>query len=351
MHFNVNSAGHLLTVNTLGLGKTEKMGNDARKRRKGLQAVKLILALVILLFIASFLILRMMLGRTSYVGDDQMLMTEVLETESEAPPTAEEMYHPEEVVPVSQERTEGTWTLLVIGEGRGVSDETDLFGTDLTEAAVETEQDAAAEPAGETKFGDAQAIILMTINHNTKEVYFTTFNPDLYVKIRNFGGHRLGSAYAAGGGPLLEETIEENYGVVIDQFASIRMHDVARIMDMEEFETMDISTEGVDVIENLVFQMSSIGPAKLAGYISELLPYVSHNIESSKVMGILLQVPRVVNYVSIKSVLPYNGMYQQLEGYLVPDIGPTAEHLQNVIYGPAEAETEISTDSVHNANN
>lgn len=312
------------------------MKTDANQRRKRIRIAGVIAGLFVLAFAALFLLLRYQLGKTNYVGEKDVLMTEILETESEAPPTAEEMYHPEEVVPADEERTKGTWTLLVIGEGGTGEDlpaETEGPEEDVTEESTDIEN-------GRKSYREAQAIILMTINHNTKEVYFTTFHPDLYVSVRNFGGHRLGTVYAAGGGTLLEEAIEENYGIVIDQFASIRMHDVARIMEMEEFETLDISTEGVDVIENLVFQMSSIGPTKLAGYISELLPYVSHNIESSKMMGILLQVPKVVSYVSIKSVLPYNGMYWQLEGYLVPDIGPTSRHLKDVIYGIAAEETE-----------
>ena len=67
------------------------MKTDANQRRKRIRIAGVIAGLFVLAFAALFLLLRYQLGKTNYVGEKDVLMTEILETESEAPPTAEEM--------------------------------------------------------------------------------------------------------------------------------------------------------------------------------------------------------------------------------------------------------------------
>ena len=91
--------------------------------------------------------------------------------------------------------------------------------------------------------------------------------------------------------------------------------------------------------------MQDVAPPMLLGYISKLLPYVTHNIPDAKVMNLIMQVPKVVQYYSVKDILPYEGLYQELDGYLVPDIERTSKRLQETIYAKpaAVAETETET--------
>ena len=50
--------------------------------------------------------------------------------------------------------------------------------------------------------------------------------------IPNVGIRKLNSAYAVGGGPLLVSTIESNYRVDIDNYASVDFSSMASIIDM-----------------------------------------------------------------------------------------------------------------------
>ncbi len=310
-----------------------------------------ILLVLVLLTGAAAVFAMLQLRKTNYIKDEEVeLFTEVLETETEAPLTAEMLYHPENVSHISDEQAKGTWCLLVIGEGsednnwresaKALRDEIGLAAAGEETAQTESEADDI------TGYGEAQGIILMVINHNRKTVYFYSFHKDLYARIGDYGGYRLGDAYMAGGGPLLRQTIEDNYGVRIDQYASIRLADVAHILKMEEFEDLDISNCGIDVIENLVFSMKDIAPSQMAGYVSKLLPFVSHNLTDMQIMKMVLQIPNIVAYGSVKGKIPYDGLYEKVGDLLVPDIEMTSAHLQKSIYGTEEGQTDSLKNSM-----
>ncbi len=332
----------------------------SRKKTIGIGILVIVLGIVAGVFLLFMLFVR----KTNYVRDDEaQLFTEVLETETEPPVTAEMLYHPEEVTAVGPGQTEGTWSLLVVGEGEKDSSdwrkEVERLQEEVhsrEERVQDTEKgtDAPEEASEQTSpvgYGNPKGIILMTVNHPQKRVYFYTFHTDLYALIGEYGGYRLGDAYLAGGGSLLSKTLEQNYGIKIDHYATIRLEDVARALHMEAFSDLDISGSGVDVIEDLVFGMKDIAPSKMAGYVSELLPYVSHNLSDLEIMKMILQIPNIVMYDSVKGRIPYDSLYQKVDDLLVPDIAPTAAHLQASIYGlntETEGQLSAETDSPGN---
>ena len=341
----------------------------------------LIILIPLAILIAAFFLLRNSIRKTNYVADEDVeILTEVLETEKQL--HAADIYHLEEVTGASDAQITDTWTLLVIGSKS--DDAVSETGTDTETAASEgaagkgtsgqdavSEKSAGEEPVSQEPVSEepvsqeavneepvseepvseepvsqeASCIILMTINHPMRKVFFYTFHTELYADVEGFGGHRLASAYAAGGGPLLVSTIEKNYGVHIDQYAAIRMDKVAEILQMDEFSDLNLNEQGVDVIENLVYSMKDIAPTQMVSYVTKLLPYVTHNLTDTDLMKMIFQIPSVVQYNSIKGVLPYDGMYQDLDGYLVPDIGPTSERLKSSIYAKPENETGAESES------
>ncbi len=62
----------------------------------------------------------------------------------------------------------------------------------------------------------SDTIILMTINRKKNKVILTSFMRDMYVQIPGYGGNRINAAFAFGGVDLLDQTIEENFGITID---------------------------------------------------------------------------------------------------------------------------------------
>ena len=278
----------------------------------------ILLILVIVLAVAGagvLLVIRMLAGKTHYKDDaDVMLQTE---TETERQLHAEDVYDLSGVKMAGEKQTRGTYCLLVIGG-------------DTPEA----------EEEGNRK--DAEAVILMIINHNKKMAWFGSLRTDLYVHIPDPSlpaAGSLGHAYALGGGPLLSAVIEENYGIPVDNYASVSLADVAEVIGMPEFESLDISEDGLAVVKELVYSMNAVKPTQIAGYISGILPYVTHNITSQDMMRIILQIPAIVSYYPEEEMIPYEGAYLQLDGYIVPDISYTSRRMQEMAYG-AETETE-----------
>lgn len=86
-------------------------------------------------------------------------------------------------------------------------------------------------------------MILASINSQTKTIYMTSFMRDLYANIPNVGIRKLNSAYAVGGGPLLVSTIESNYRVDIDNYASVDFSSMANILDLVGGVDLEVSTQ------------------------------------------------------------------------------------------------------------
>ena len=121
-----------------------------KKNYRGLRILLIVIAVILIVLIAARSWLGGLLGRSNYLKDDDVQINqEALETETET----ERQLHPEDVydltgvVPATDEEIENTYTLLVIG---GASPE--------------------EEESGGRK--DADAVITMTINHNSGEVIF-----------------------------------------------------------------------------------------------------------------------------------------------------------------------------------
>ena len=62
----------------------------------------------------------------------------------------------------------------------------------------------------------SDAMILCTVNKETKTLTLTSFLRDLYVQIPGYQDTRLNAAYAYGGMPLLDEALSVNFGVHVD---------------------------------------------------------------------------------------------------------------------------------------
>ena len=286
--------------------------------RKSAKIMLVILAVLLAAAIAGGLLIRSWLGKTNYQKDEDVMVDQtVFETETEA---AEEMhaadiYDISAVHPVTDREAANTYTLLVIG-------------------GASPEDEESAE-----KRGNAYAVIVMTINHNTKESLFYSFDTDLYVEIPGAGGGRLGNAYAVGGGPLLIQTMEANYGLHIDNYASISFKDVARILQMPEFETIDVSKDGLVVVKELVYSLGAKKAVQVTSYISELMPYVTHNLDPESLLRIVLQIPRIIPYYGIDGMIPGQIPVRELDGYLVPDALELAQYLKLTLYGRPSGES------------
>ena len=65
------------------------------------------------------------------------------------------------------------------------------------------------------------SMILCTFNRETKTLTMTSFMRDLYVSIPGYYNHRMNTAYVLGGFEALYDTLEYNFGVVVEHGVSV----------------------------------------------------------------------------------------------------------------------------------
>ncbi len=119
----------------------------------------------------------------------------------------------------------------------------------------------------------ADTMMLMTINRKANSVVLTSFMRDMYIDIPGYGGNRINAAYAygssngggdAGGINLLDQTLEQNFGVEIDGNAMV---------DFDGF------LEAMTAVGDLDIELN----AEEAQYMNENPGFGSNNDESDEV--------------------------------------------------------------------
>ncbi len=71
---------------------------------------------------------------------------------------------------------------------------------------------------------NSDTMILLSINFKAKTLTMTSFMRDSYVQIPGVGYNRLNVAYAVNGYPLLKTTIQNNFGITIDNYVALDFH-------------------------------------------------------------------------------------------------------------------------------
>ena len=84
----------------------------------------------------------------------------------------------------------------------------------------------------------SDSMILATLDKEQKTISLTSFMRDLYVAIPGYSSTRLNAAYAYGGMDLLDETLNQNFGVEIDGNVEV---------DFEVFQVLVDKVGGIDL--------------------------------------------------------------------------------------------------------
>ena len=88
---------------------------------------------------------------------------------------------------------------------------------------------------GADKSGDeglSDTMILLSIDNRHKKIKLTSFLRDTYISIPGVTSHKLNYAYAVGGAALSIQTIEANYGIQIDRYATVNFTTFKEIVDI-----------------------------------------------------------------------------------------------------------------------
>ena len=241
--------------------------------------------------------------------------------------------------------------------------------------------------AGQKKNGRSDAMILCTVNRRTKTVTLTSFMRDLYVKIPGKNSNRINAAYAIGGIKLLDQCLEENFGVqvdgnvVVDFQAFMKAVDLVGGVDVEltgkEAAYLNSATyrdqarwesdllEGINhlngnsalayarirkisgndfgrtkrqrkVLEALLEKVSNLTLPEIHRLLKTLLGEVSTDMTNTKILGYAMEfLSEIKNYQIKTQQIPEEGTYRNvtIDGMqvLLPDLEKNRDILSEII--------------------
>ncbi len=104
---------------------------------------------------------------------------------------------------------------------------------------------------GTDRYGDeglSDTMILLSIDNRHQKIKMTSFLRDTYISIPGVTSHKLNYAYAVGGAGLSIQTIESNYGVQIDRYATVNFSTFKDIVDIMGGVELYVTASEIDYI-------------------------------------------------------------------------------------------------------
>jgi len=231
--------------------------------------------------------------------------------------------------------------------------------------------------------GRSDSMILVSVNKKTKKVVMTSFLRDTWVEIPDIGPQRLNAAYAYGGPPLLVKTMEANFGIRIDKYATINFESFKDTIDTIGGVDIRVTDEevphinsgarnseklkqggkytlngeqalayariryiGTDfgrtqrqriVMDEIFRKTKGMSLSELSDFLEKILPNVSTNFEKGELFWLLLKVPDYLSYPRTEQSIPNLGSFKNMviDGMMVLgiDFEKYNAELKESIYG------------------
>ncbi len=125
----------------------------------------------------------------------------------------------------------------------------------------------------------SDSMILVTFNKNKNTITMTSFLRDLYVKIPGYGKDRINVSYRLGGMSLLDETLNENFGVHVDGNVEVDFNHFTEIIDLLGGVTIDLTSAEAFYINKFVTdEKATAGVNRLSG--AQALMYARNRQDS-----------------------------------------------------------------------
>lgn len=229
--------------------------------------------------------------------------------------------------------------------------------------------------------GNSDAMILMSLNEDKKQISMVSLMRDSYVNIPGIGMRKLNAAHANGAGPLLLKTITQNYKIQVDRYVSVDFFSLTDIIDAlggldleltaAEAEYMNAgSTDKVlkagtnhcdgaqtvsyariryvgnsdyqrterqrTVLTKIMDKLKTMSVTKLYDFVKQVLPLVTHNIPEDEIWSLLAKAPTLFQYNLVKERVPYDGMFRPAtinkRSVLVLDWEKNVSRLKQTLY-------------------
>ena len=96
----------------------------------------------------------------------------------------------------------------------------------------------------------SDSMIVATIDLTTNEIKLTSLMRDMYIPVPGYGYGMINATYLNGGMALLNETIEQNFGITIDGNVEVDFDRFIKLMDLVGPIEIDLNKEEVDYLNN-----------------------------------------------------------------------------------------------------
>lgn len=134
-----------------------------------------------------------------------------------------------------------------------------LFGVDATD--------------GNT--GRSDATMVATIDPVHKKLKLTSFMRDSYVYINGYGQDKLNHAYAFGGPELAIRTLNENFGLNVEDFVTVNFSSLPIIIDTLGGVDIEITSEELEYINSYISDINSKDGTSSPGIYSAGLQHLN----------------------------------------------------------------------------
>ncbi len=124
-----------------------------------------------------------------------------------------------------------------------------LFGTDSRNSQVQ---------------GNADVIIVLSINPQTQKIKMSSILRDTYVDIEGIGMNKINAAYAQGGPLLAVKTINQNFALDIKEYIHVDFLSAAAIVDALGGVNINLKPEELPYLNNYVKEISFEGDIPVA---------------------------------------------------------------------------------------
>ena len=106
--------------------------------------------------------------------------------------------------------------------------------------------------------GRSDSIMIATIDTVHKKLKLTSIMRDSYVAIDGHGNDKLNHAYAFGGPQLAIKTLNENFDLNIEDFASVNFETLPKIIDKLGGIELDIDEEELEYVNGYIAHLNNI---------------------------------------------------------------------------------------------
>ncbi len=258
-----------------------------------------------------------------------------------------------------------------------------LIGSDSRENGVE---------------GRSDAMILLSVNKQTKKIYMTSLLRDMYVELPGHNNNRLNAAYSYGGAELLMETIEQNFDIQVNRYAVVNFQAFANLVDavggvdlelttgeieyvngyLQEYNMLTDRPQGTDnmdpsasgmvhlngpqalaysrnryigtdfgrterqrkVLTEVIRKLPGAAVTSLGELIDGLMPNLTTNLTQWECYTLTLQAPGFLGYEIVQGSIPLEGTYSNATirgmSVLQVDFEANKRFLRDTVYGKGE---------------